>query len=153
MLICSMSLFTACNDDDDNGGEGPQLGKDIAGTYNGELSVVSSEAKASRQQVFITPNGANDVTLELKNISINMIVDDNPTSIEIDDIQFPNVAVEGDNTLVQLKESKIALSHPSLGELEVTAAGTVQSQKLDLNFSVKVKDPAESINVVFAVRS
>ena len=32
MLICSMSLFTACNDDDDNGGEGPQLGKDIAGT-------------------------------------------------------------------------------------------------------------------------
>ena len=150
MLICSMSLFTACNDDDDNGGEGPQLGKDIAGTYNGELSVVSSEAKASRQQVFITPNGANDVTLELKNISINMILDDNPTSIEIDDIQFPNVAVEGDNTLVQLKESKIALSHPSLGELEVTAAGTVQSQKLDLNFSVKVKDPAESINVVFA---
>lgn len=150
MLICSMSLFTACNDDDDNGGEGPQLGKDIAGTYNGELSVVSSEAKASRQQVFITPNGANDVTLELKNISINMIVDDNPTSIEIDDIQFPNVAVEGDNTLVQLKESKVVLSHPSLGELEVTAAGTVQSQKLDLNFSVKVKDPAESINVVFA---
>lgn len=45
MLICSMSLFTACNDDDDNGGEGPQLGKDIAGTYNGELSVVSSELK------------------------------------------------------------------------------------------------------------
>ena len=109
MLICSMSFLIACNDDDDNGCEGPQLGIDIAGTYNGELSVVSSEAKASRQQVFITPNGANDVTLELKNISINKIVDDNPTSIEIDDIQFPNVAVERDNTLVQLKKSKIAL--------------------------------------------
>ena len=39
MLICSMSLFTACNDDDDNGGEGPQLGKDIAGTYHQKLKL------------------------------------------------------------------------------------------------------------------
>lgn len=151
-LICSMSLFTACNDDDDNGGEAPQLGKDIAGTYNGNLSVVSSEAKASRQQVFITPGGANDVTLELKNISINMVVEDAPVSIEIDDMLFPNVVVEGDNALVQLKESKVTLQHATLGEMEIKATGTVVSQELEVKFSVKVKGEEESnqnIEVVF----
>ena len=40
MFVCSMSLFTSCNDDDDNNGEGPQLGRDIAGTYNGTLAMV-----------------------------------------------------------------------------------------------------------------
>ena len=35
MLICSMSLFTACNDDDDNGkGEETPLAQQIAGTYS-----------------------------------------------------------------------------------------------------------------------
>lgn len=154
VFVCSMSLFTACNDDDNNdGGKAPQLAKDIAGTYNGELSVVSLEAKASRQQAFITPVGANDVTLELKNISINMVVEDAPVSIEIDDLSFPNVMVEGDNALVQLKESKVTVQHATFGEMEITAAGTVASQKLDVNFSVKVKDSdgnSRNIGVVFA---
>ena len=101
MFVCSMSLFTSCNDDDDNNGEGPQLGRDIAGTYNGTLAMVASEAKTSRQQVFITQVGANEVSLDLKNISINIEGADAP--IEIDAVQFPNVVVEGDNTLAELK--------------------------------------------------
>lgn len=149
MFVCSMSLFTSCNDDDDNNGEGPQLGRDIAGTYNGTLAMVASEAKTSRQQVFITQVGANEVSLDLKNISINIEGADAP--IEIDAVQFPNVVVEGDNTLAELKESK-ATVQSTLGEIEVTAAGTVASQKLKLNFSVKVKVEGEgdkSIDVAF----
>lgn len=149
MFVCSMSLFTSCNDDDDNNGEGPQLGRDIAGTYNGTLAMVASEAKTSRQQVFITQVGANEVSLDLKNISINIEGADAP--IEIDAVQFPNVVVEGDNTLAELKESK-ATVQSTLGEIEVTAAGTVASQKLNLNFSVNVKVEGEgdkSIDVAF----
>ena len=59
--------------------------------------------------------------------------------------------MEGDNTLAELKESK-ATVQSTLGEIEVTAAGTVASQKLNLNFSVKVKVEGEgdkSIDVAF----
>ncbi len=89
------------------------------------------------------------MSLDLKNISINIEGADAP--IEIDAVQFPNVVVEGDNTLAELKESK-ATVQSTLGEIEVTAAGTVASQKLNLNFSVKVKVEGEgdkSIDVAF----
>ena len=53
--------------------------------------------------------------------------------------------------MAELKESK-ATVQSTLGEIEVTAAGTVASQKLNLNFSVKVKVEGEgdkSIDVAF----
>lgn len=147
MLVCSIALFTSCNDDDNNG-EGPQLGRDIAGTYNGTISIVASGAKTSKQQVFITQGGANDVTLDLKNISINIEGEDTP--IEIDAVQFLNVVVGGDNTLAQLKELKTTVQHSTLGEIGITATGTVASQKLEMNFSVKVKDGEGDKNIEVA---
>ena len=42
MLICSVSLFTGCSDDDDNGGGdlAMALQSSVVGTYEGDLRVV-----------------------------------------------------------------------------------------------------------------
>ena len=45
MLVCSVTLFTGCSDDDDNGGGNlaMALQSSVVGTYEGDLRVVLPE--------------------------------------------------------------------------------------------------------------
>lgn len=67
-LICSMSLFTACNNDDN-----PELPveKDLAGAYKGELGISINDQSLGGtipQKVYISKSasGENQLKLELK---------------------------------------------------------------------------------------
>lgn len=68
-LICSMSLFTACSDDDD-----PvyPIEEELAGTYKGTLDIEldgTSIANGMPKNITIAKAGNNIVSLELKDFS------------------------------------------------------------------------------------
>lgn len=77
-LICSMSLFTACSDDDEpNGGgnEGETLAEiitnDIAGNYKGDLTVtvLGTTFDPVAQNIAVTKSGDDAISLSITNFS------------------------------------------------------------------------------------
>ena len=149
MLICSMSLFTACNDDDDNGkGEETPLAQQIAGTYSGnlEVSLDGTDLGTSKQHIYVKDAG-NVVSVELKDFSIQLEVDKDPFNVE--DITFSNVPVEDVEGIVQFKETKVTINHATLGELQATLVGTEVSNKIDLDITVYASTLKKNIKVLF----
>lgn len=149
MLICSMSLFTACNDDDDNGkGEETPLAQQIAGTYSGnlEVSLDGTDLGTSKQHIYVKDAG-NVVSVELKDFSIQLEADKDPFNVE--DITFSNVPVEDVEGIVQFKETKVTINHATLGELQATLVGTEVSNKIDLNITVYASTLKKNIKVLF----
>lgn len=149
MLICSMSLFTACNDDDDNGkGEETPLAQQIAGTYSGnlEVSLDGTDLGTSKQHIYVKDAG-NVVSVELKDFSIQLEADKDPFNVE--DITFSNVPVEDVEGIVQFKETKVTINHATLGELQATLVGTEVSNKIDLDITVYASTLKKNIKVLF----
>ena len=72
MLICSVSLFTACSDDD------PETIRDgeIDGVYWGKLDVDAAgviEVNDITQKVYISKTGENQIKMELRNFSFQTL--------------------------------------------------------------------------------
>lgn len=151
MFVCSVSLFTSCSDDDDidngKGNETP-LAQKIMGTYSGDLEVSLEDLKigTSKQQIYVNEAG-NNVSVELKDFSVQLEADKEPFSIE--NIVLSDVVVEEVEGVVQLKEAKTTISHPSLGELQITMVGTEASDKLDLNITVYSSTLKKNIKALF----
>lgn len=152
MFVCSVSLFTSCSDDDDidngKGNETP-LAQKIMGTYSGDLEVSLEDLKigTSKQQIYVNEAG-NNVSVELKDFSVQLEADKEPFSIE--NIVLSDVVVEEIEGVVQLKEAKTTISHPSLGELQITMVGTEASDKLDLNITVYSSTQKKNIKALFS---
>ena len=90
-LICSVSLFTSCSDDDD-----PvyPIEEELAGTYKGELGISVNDTPIGSgilQKVYISKSasGNNQVKLELKNFSFG--------DFNLGDIQVDPCAVKEQN--------------------------------------------------------
>lgn len=151
MFVCSVSLFTSCSDDDDidngKGNETP-LAQKIMGTYSGDLEVSLEDLKigTSKQQIYVNEAG-NNVSVELKDFSVQLEADKEPFSIE--NIVLSDVVVKEVEGVVQLKEAKTTISHPSLGELQITMVGTEASDKLDLNITVYSSTLKKNIKALF----
>lgn len=97
-LICSMSLFTACSDDDKpgSGGEGgvtleEVITNDIAGNYKGDLAVtvLGVPMEPVAQKVAVTKSGTEAVSLSINNFSF--------LGMSLGDIKLENCALAEEN--------------------------------------------------------
>ena len=132
-LICSMSLFTACNNDDE-----PVLPveKDMVGAYKGELGISingQSLGGGMPQKVYISKSasGDNQLKLELKDFTFGTM---NLGDIQVD----PCPVTEKDGTYSFTGSQTLTLAAP-IGTCPVTVAGTIKDGKISINIGVKVE--------------
>lgn len=67
MLLCSVSMFTSCSDDDDNTGDDTK--ENVAGTYAGNLAVTINESEpiTTSQSIVLVNPAKGKINFSLKN--------------------------------------------------------------------------------------
>lgn len=142
-LICSMSLFTACNNDDD-----PVLPveTDMAGAYKGELGISvdgQSLGGGIPQKIYISQSasGNNQLKLELKNFMFG--------TISLGDIVIDPCAVTEENGTYSFTGNQTITLAAPIGACPVTVAGTIKANKIDINIGVKAEALKQDIVVTF----
>lgn len=125
-LICSMSLFTACNNDDD-----PEYIQDgeFDGVYLGQLDVDAAgviKVDDIPQKVYITKTGENQIKMELKDFSFQ--------TLNLGTIAVENIAVVKSGTRCDFTGSQnLTLL---VGECAVKVTGSIEGDKLDMDIDV-----------------
>lgn len=129
MLVCSISLFTACSDDDDK----PTIANgEIDGAYLGALDVdagIAGTQTGIPQKIYITKTGDAQVKMELKNFSY-------PGIGNLGNIELDGLKVEKTGSIFALAGSGNVKLIP--GDCALTVAGTIENGKLIMNITVKV---------------
>lgn len=142
-LICSMSLFTACSDDDE---VILPIDTDMAGSYKGELEIAvnnTTVAPGIPQKVYISKSAAgnNQLRLELKNFSFG--------SMNLGDIQVDPCAVtEKNGTYSFAGTQTLSLAAP-LGSCPVTVSGTIKGSAISINIGVEVEALKQKVVAMF----
>lgn len=130
MLVCSMSVFTACGDDDDD--VKFPIDEEIAGTYKGTLDVKldgNDIGSGIPNNISITKAGDNKITMGLKNFEFaNM-------SLNID-IQNCEVKKSGDEYTFDSSQT-ISLQAP-IGDCPTVVNGVVSGDKITINLDITV---------------
>ncbi|MEF8803648.1 MULTISPECIES: PCMD domain-containing protein [Bacteroides] len=145
MLVCSVTLFTGCSDDDDT--EFVQV-TDISGDYQGRLvvSINGSAAEPVSQLISIVKSGEQNsqVLLSLRNFSFAEQL--------VGDIEVPCTVVEKDG--VQEFSGQKDLSFTTefgtvLGTLPTSVNGTVEGKSINIKIGVTVTTLNQTVDVVF----
>lgn len=152
VLMCSVSLFTACSDDDPKnaGPDYPMLQNATVGTYDGGLKVSMNGAnltpEAISQRIFVKAEGADKVELSLRDFSF--------LTFSVGDIVVSGIPLSGDEGQAVLQETATTMNHAVLGNLTIKVSGTVSNEKANLNINVIQKGgsveggPAEDMDIV-----
>lgn len=152
VLMCSVSLFTACGDDDPKnaGPDFPMLQDATVGTYDGGLKVSMNGAnltpEAISQRIFVKAEGADKVELSLRDFSF--------LTFSVGDIVVSGIPLSGDEGQAVLQETATTMNHAVLGNLTIKVSGTVSNEKANLNINVIQKGgsveggPAEDMDIV-----
>ena len=124
-LICSMSLFTACSDDDDDKKEA------VAGTYTGTITVTDEAGTPigeplTGQKITIVDAGKDRINLELKDFKFG--------TVPVGDLEIKNVAVN-DKGEVNGSASQVPIMNGVL-QADITVSGTVKDKKANLLIDV-----------------
>lgn len=135
MLICSVSLFSSCGDDDDE--VKYPIDTDLAGGYIGKLSVVvdgNQMGTTENQKIAIAQSnkGANQIALSLKNFTFLINVGD----IEVDPCTVK--AIDGGYSFEG--RQNLDLVAP-LGNCPISILGTVKGSNINIEIGVKVGAP------------
>lgn len=147
-LLCSMSLFTACSDDDDAVDYSKVIEEEIAGNYKGLMDVFYEEpeteiAEDMQQKITIKKSSATSIGLELKDFSITVA----STVIPIGDLAIDNcpLTVEGD------KYSFTGTANLDLvvGKCATTVTGTITGSVVELIIRVNVNEGAMKVRVEY----
>lgn len=151
-LICSVSLFTACSDDEP-GNTGPDftlLQDATVGTYDGGLRVSMNGAnltpEAISERIFVKGEGTDKVELSLRDFSF--------LDFSVGDIVVSGISLSGDANQVILQETETTMNHDVLGNLKIKVSGTVSNEKANLNINVIQKGgsveggPVEDMDIV-----
>lgn len=142
-LICSMSLFTACSDDDDAPDYSKVIDSEIAGNYKGTLAVTveGTTMPAEPQKITIEKASPSAINLSLKNFSF--------MGLNIGDVELKNCALSqnGDTyTFTGTQDLKVdALS------CTINAKGTiVKGQvKIDMDIDANAGGVKQKVAVVY----
>lgn len=135
MLVCSVSLFSSCGDDDDE--VKYPIDTDLAGGYIGKLSVVvdgNQMGTTENQKIAIAQSnkGANQIALSLKNFTFLINVGD----IEVDPCTVK--AIDGGYSFEG--RQNLDLVAP-LGNCPISILGTVKGSNINIEIGVKVGAP------------
>lgn len=135
MLVCSVSLFSSCGDDDDE--VKYPIDTDLAGGYIGKLSVVvdgNQMVTTENQKIAIAQSnkGANQIALSLKNFTFLINVGD----IEVDPCTVK--AIDGGYSFEG--QQNLDLVAP-LGNCPISILGTVKGSNINIEIGVKVGAP------------
>ena len=135
MLVCSVSLFSSCGDDDDE--VKYPIDTDLAGGYIGKLSVVvdgNQMGTTENQKIAIAQSnkGANQIALSLKNFTFLINVGD----IEVDPCTVK--AIDGGYSFEG--QQNLDLVAP-LGNCPISILGTVKGSNINIEIGVKVGAP------------
>ena len=153
-VLCTVTFFTSCSDDDKNGndgGEGLGLNSFVVGTYDSQLKVFLegvdlTESAPISQRIFVKSEDENKVTVSLRNFAIDI----SGAPFTVGDIVVSGVILEGDASRVVLQETKTTIQHPDLGTLDITVSGDVVSEKVNMTINVVQhlpEDPSTTMNI------
>lgn len=151
-VLCTVSLFASCSDDDDETDNGKGNGQtevtDISGNYKGSLvvSVNGSGADPISQVISITKvgNETSQVVLSLKGFSF--------AGKLVGDIEVPCTVEEKDGTqsFSGQKDLKFTTEFgQQLGTLPTSVEGTVKDGKLTMQINVAVAALGQTVDVDF----
>lgn len=133
MFVLSLSLgFTACSDDDDD--DVVDYAAQIAGTYNGDLTVDlglgEDPTTLPEQDIKLNRNGENKAELVLDNFSLLGM---NVGTIKVSDIDV----VEKDGTItLKDKSVKVSLVEGTIKADVAVSSSNVKGKTLRLNIDV-----------------
>lgn len=146
-VLCTVTLFASCSDDDDNGKDDNQTEvTDISGNYKGNLivSVDGGAADPVSQIISITKSGnqTSQVVLSLKGFTFAQQL--------VGDIEVPCTVVEKDG--IQSFSGQKDLTFDTdfgkiLGTLPTSVNGTVRGEKISMKISVTVATLDQTVNV------
>lgn len=138
-LICSMSLFTACSDDD----ESLPIDEELAGAYKGGLDITVDGAPLAKdvpQKIYISKAGTNQIKLELKEFSF--------MGIALGTIEISNseLVKKGDEyTFTGSQPLKLNV----VGDCSATVVGTMNGKTINVNIDVNVPALKQTVKVNF----
>lgn len=137
-MLCMLSLFVACSDDD----KVEPIGTGFDGVYKGTLDVDLDGTKVGEnlpQKVYVTKVGENAIKMELKNFSFG--------AMALGDISVDkcNAEMQGENACKFDGAQKLTL--PIVGECDVVMNGTIVSDKLEMVIDVKATQSGAAITV------
>lgn len=143
MLVCSVSIFMSCSDDDE---VKYPIDTELAGGYIGNLSVnVDGKQMGTTENQKITISqsnkGTNQIALSLKNFTFLVNVGD----IEVDPCTVK--AIDGGYAFEG--QQNLDLVQP-LGNCPVSISGTVKGS--NINIEVKVGAPNQNVKATFVGR-
>ena len=135
MLVCSVSIFMSCSDDDDE--VKYPIDTELAGGYVGNLSVNvdgNQMGTTENQKITISQSnkGTNQIALSLKNFTFLVNVGD----IEVDPCTVK--AIDGGYAFEG--QQNLDLVQP-LGNCPVSISGTVKGSNINIEIGVKVGAP------------
>lgn len=145
MLVCSVTLFTGCSDDDDT--EFVQV-TDISGDYQGRLvvSINGSAAEPVSQLISIVKSGEQNsqVLLSLRDFSF--------AGQLVGDIEVPCTVVEKDGVQEFSGQKDLSFTTEfgaALGTLPTSVNGTVEGKSINIKIGVTVTTLKQTVDVVF----
>jgi len=140
MLLCSISLFTACSSDDQ---PAYPIDQEIAGTYKGALNIELGGnyiGKDLPKNVSLTKANDNQLNLELKNFSFG--------ALNLGDIVLSNCDVKKNGNTYSFTSSQTLTTLPAaIGNCPITVNGTVTDGKLNVKLVITVTKLNQVVNV------
>ena len=139
-LICSMSLFTSCSDDDD-----PvyPIEEEIAGTYKGTLDIElagTPVATGMPKNITIAKVSGNSISLELKDFSF--------MGNNIGTINLEKCVLKQNGTSYTFTGSQ-ELNLSDIGKCNVDVAGTINNGKVEADLNIDVLQLGQKVKVVY----
>lgn len=135
MLVCSVSLFTSCSDDDDD--VKYPIDTELAGTYRGTMDVyyvgvTTPIATDMAQNIYISKASDTSIKLELKDFVINVAGSDiNVGDISVDKCELKQV---GDTYQFSGKQTLNLI----VGACDTSVSGTIGKEAIDMVINVDV---------------
>ena len=135
MLVCSVSLFTSCSDEDDD--VKYPIDTELAGTYRGTMDVyyvgvTTPIATDMAQNIYISKASDTSIKLELKDFVINVAGSDiNVGDISVDKCELKQV---GDTYQFSGKQTLNLI----VGACDTSVSGTIGKEAIDMVINVDV---------------
>ncbi|WP_373184148.1 PCMD domain-containing protein [Bacteroides ovatus] len=141
MLVCSMSVFTACSDNDE---PNIPIEKELAGTYKGALDIVMNGSNLGTnipKNISITKAGVSSINLELKDFSFG--------SLNFETIAIQDCAMDKYRDRYTFTGSQTLKFAAPLGECPVVVNGTIIGNKVTANLDITVSALSQTVKVVY----